>query len=310
MKSFLRAAASLIILLIAISASAETWTSIQKQFLSAKSHDEAVANISKSKELTEDPLRELLSDYESATTKAAKDSTYHSIKQFLAANALSEQFGIAPNAASTAKAIKKDPIYTAQKEVVNSNWIQKLLERLKHLFDRESKDTTETKSPPPDWILPLIRGLFYVVCAAIIVLIGYLLTKIPWGWTTAGRTKKRKRGGMLEEGEELLSEDEYLLDADRLIAEGKYREACRALYLASLLRIDKSRIARFEPAQTNWEHLRRIETSIIRPENLQFRPVTKAFDLAWYGYRAKALEDVMIFRETYLVIKSLTEGMV
>jgi hypothetical protein len=252
-------------------------------------------------------LFDFIDEYYSATTKAARDAAYNSIKQYLSANALSEQFSTVKGAEATAKDIKKDPIYSAQKEVISSNWLQKLLDRLKNLFKDDSSQPERDAPQIPDWVPPLVRGLFYVVCIAIIGLIIFLITKIPWAWTKSGRAKKLKRGGLLEDGEILLSEDEYLLEADRLIAEGKFREACRALYLASLLRIDKARIARFEPAETNWEHLKRIETSKSRPEQLHFRPTTKAFDLAWYGYRANSAEDVLIFRDTYLSIKSLTE---
>lgn len=309
MKNFLRAVASTLLLTVAIVASAD-WTTVQRDFLNAKTHDEAVHKVEQSEAQQDETLGELLEDYNSASTKVVKEQTYDSIKQYLAANALSESFKPAVGSEAKVKAIKKDAIYSTQREVTSSNWIQKLLNRLKNFFDRDSTSNNGPTGPPPGWIFPLLQAIFYLVTAVVIGLLIYLLTKIPWGWTKAGRAKKQKRGGMLEEGENLLSEDEYLLDADRLIAEGKYREACRALYLASLLRIDKSRIARFEPAQTNWEHLRRIETSPLRPENLHFRPVTKQFDLAWYGYRAKYLDDVLIFRETYLVIKSLTETMV
>jgi hypothetical protein len=308
MKNFLRVVASLLFAMFALSAFAD-WTSLNKVFLNAKTHDEAVAKLKESEEAQDGSLDELLSDYSSATTKAVKDRTYDSIKQFLAANALSEQFATVKGAETTAKAIKQDPIYKAEKEVISANWLQKLLDRLKNMFKNDSTGPQIDAPQVPSWVGDVVRVLFYLLGVAIIGLIVYLLFKIPWSWTKGGRAKRLKRGGMLEDGEVLLSEDEYLLEADRLIAEGKFREACRALYLASLLRIDKSRIARFESTQTNWEHLRRIETSPTRPPQLEFRQATKAFDLAWYGYRVKYADDVQIFRETYISIKNLTEGM-
>lgn len=310
MKNYPRAVASILLFLFCFTAFAEDWSKLHKDFQQAKSHDEAVATLGDSVKDADDKLIELLDDYDSAINKKVKDTTYNSIDQYLAVRSLSERFSAKNSADETAKSIKKDPIYAAQKEATSSNWLQKMLDRLKNMFDKDSSQTSEPTSPPPGWILPAIRVLFIIFCVAVVGLLIFLLTKIPWSWTKSGRSKKLRKGGMLEEGEQLLSEDEYLREADRLVAEGKFREACRALFLASLLRIDKARIARFEPTQTNWEHLRRIETSSIRPQYLEFRAATKAFDHAWYGNRAKYADDVMIFRETYVSIKSMTEGMV
>jgi hypothetical protein len=308
MKNFLRAVASIVLLALVFSAHAD-WTKLNEDFRRISNHEQAVSRLEESEKASEQDLYDLIAVYHSAISKKDKDSAFESIGQFLSASALTEKFKVSPGADAKAKEIKKNPIYKAEKEVIASNWIQKLFERLKNAFNNDSKEESKPSSPPPGWVFPLIQGLFIVFCIAIIALLVFLLTKIPWGWTSAGRAKRVKRGGMLETGEELLTEDEYLLEADRLVAEGKYREACRALYLASLLRIDKSRIARFESTQTNWEHLRRIETSRTRPELLQFRPVTKAFDHVWYGYRVRSADDVAIFRETYVSIKVLTEGM-
>ena len=309
MKNFLRAVASILLVCGALFAQAD-WSSLQKKVSAAKGRDEAISLIKKSEYAKDPELGVLLDDYNSATTKAVKDNCFDSIKDHVSANAFSESFKNAKAAGSTAKDIKKDPIYTAEKEATSSNWLQKLGERLAKIFDRKDDNGPEIpKIAPPQWLGVLFQGLFYLLILGIIGLLIFLIVKIPWAWTAAGRAKRAKRGGMLEDGEQLLSEDEYLIEADRLVAEGRYREACRALFLASLLRIDSVRIARFEPTQTNWEHLRRIESSKIKPELLDFRPTTKAFDLAWYGYRAKSADDVWVFRETYISIKSMTEGM-
>lgn len=308
MKNFLRAVASFVFLAFVISVHAD-WTKLNEEFRKISNHDDAVARLEESDKATGSDLYDLIEQYHSSTAKKDKTLAFESIEHYLSANALSEKFQVATGADSRAKEIKKNPIYKAEKEVISSNWIQKLFERLRNAFKNNSKEESKPTSPPPGWVFPLIQGLFIVFCVAVVALLIFLLVKIPWSWTSAGRAKRMKRGGMLEAGEELLTEDEYLLEADRLVAEGRFREACRALYLASLLRIDKARIARFESTQTNWEHLRRIETSKSRPEQLQFRPATKAFDLAWYGYRVRSAEDVAIFRDTYISIKVLTEGM-
>jgi hypothetical protein len=308
MKIFLRTAASIVLLIIAFTATAD-WTSVQKQFKAEKDHDKAVSQLKESEVSKDDDLAQKIDSYDTDSVKKKKED-YDAIANLLDAKVTAEHFKSKGGADQIAKEIKKDPIYSAEKEAGKSNWIEKLNDRLKKIFERKPKSPDTPDMPQlPGWVGPIIQALFVILCAAIIALIIYLLVKVPWAWTAAGRAKRAKRGGILKDGELLLSEDEYLIEADRLIAEGKFREACRALYLASLLRISAARIARFEPTQTNWEHLRRIEFSKTKPENLEFRSITKAFDLAWYGYRATQLSDVLPFRESYVSIKAMTEGM-
>lgn len=313
MRSFRRAAASLLLVGIALFARAD-WTKVRQDFEGAKSKEAGVKYLSDhSDEIEENngaqDLQELIGDFNSASTPEAKDSTYQSIKDLINANVATEHFSTAPGSEAKAKKIKSsNSLYKAERESSSSNWLQKIFERLKNIFQGNNSNNTPSEPPNvPEWIPAVVRGLFYVIVAAVVIGLIYLLTKIPWSWSGSKRTKK-SRGGILEEGEELLTEDEYWTEANRLIAEGRYREACRALYLASLLRLDASRIARFEPTQTNWEHLRRIENSKTRPPELEFRATTKAYDHAWYGFTAKTLEDVAIFQETYLMIKTLTEA--
>ena len=307
MKKFRRAVANFLLLIIAISAPAD-WNGVAKNIKQAKSRDDAISQLKNSDYGKDEVVIDLLDSYGLAKDKALKDSAFNHIIQYVTANALSENFSINKDAEATAKKVKRDPIYRAQKEAVSSNWIKKLWDRIINgMKDNNGSSNAPNLPNIPSWVGDIIRVLFYLVCVAIIAGLVYLIIKIPWAWTSAGRERKAKRGGMLEDGEELLSEDEYLLEAARLISEGLFREACRALYIATLLRIDTARVARFEPAETNWEHLRRIESSKSKPESFEFRPATKAFDLAWYGYRAKTEDDVEIFRETYLSIKYLTE---
>lgn len=305
MANFRRTAVSFILIGMALFARAD-WADEKRAFDSAKSHDDAVKLFREGDNGEE--LRELVAEYDSAKTKKQKDKAYEAIGDLVSTYAVSEHFTVAKDAGKKVGEIKKDPLYKSQKESSGSNWLQKLFDRLKKLFDRDKGSDMPNIPTPPGWLPQFITGIFYLFCAAAIVGIIYLVCKIPWAWSQRGRSGKRKPGSMLEDGELLLSEDEYMLEANRLIAEGKFREACRALYLASLLRIDSLRIARFDPYQTNWEHLRRIESSKTRPEVLDFRPATKAFDHAWYGYRATTASDVDVFMDTYLVLKSLAEA--
>lgn len=201
--------------------------------------------------------------------------------------------------------VKSNEVYASEKKLSGSSWVEKLKNRLR----QPEIDTPNVSGPSVElgWLEGVIKVVYWALVAAAIGAAVYVVAKLPIKWNKTARAKKSARGGMLEEGEELKSEDEYAANAERLVAEGKYREACRAYFLASLLRIDALRIARFEPAQTNWEHLRRIESSRRRPAGFEFRDITKRFDYAWYGYEAKTAADVDPFRKAYSEIANLGE---
>ncbi len=219
----------------------------------------------------------------------------------------SERITIRQNSTEKAAEILARTEFKSMKDAPGKSWVQRILERLEKLQMRDQeKDDNKINFPDLPWLAGVLRVLMYGILITAVGLLIWLLSKLRF--MSQMRTEKtRSGGGILEEGEELLSEDEYLKNADDLIAQGRFREACRALYLATLVRLDAARIARLEPTQTNWEHLRRVETSRTKPEGLDFRTPTKFFDHAWYGYTARSAADVEPFRRAYLDIKQLTE---
>lgn len=110
---------------------------------------------------------------------------------------------------------------------------------------------------------------------------------------------KRRAKAMVEEEEPLRSADAWLDEANALIAQGRFREAVRGLYVAGLMRFDEAGVARFDRHQTNWEHLRRIEASPKRPEGTDVREATMRFDRVWYGWLAATAEDAAAMRAWY-----------
>lgn len=82
---------------------------------------------------------------------------------------------------------------------------------------------------------------------------------------------------------------EALLDeAGTLAARGALREALRALYLATLVALDRRRLITFDPHRTNWQYLRAMPRSEARRLFAEF---TRIFDHKWYGAEPTALAD-------------------
>ncbi len=69
--------------------------------------------------------------------------------------------------------------------------------------------------------------------------------------------------------------------ADELACRGEYREAVRVLALAALLWLDERGRLRYEPHQTNREHLARLRDR--PPLHERLAPVVETADRVWYG---------------------------
>lgn len=308
MKNCLRIAVSLGVLLAAAFCFAQdsegSWKPIQKIAREKRIgwEDEIITSIEDVDQFSGD-----LDVYEDPkATPVKKKEAWSSILARIDRYVDSENVSPRANASKKAAEILKRTEFKSMKDAPGKSWVQRILDRLQKLNRRDQDQPDMPKFPDMPWLAGVLQALMYAILATAVGLLIWLLTKLRLIGEMR-RTKARSGGGILEEGEELLSEDEYLKNADDLIAQGKFREACRALYLATLVRLDAARIARLEPTQTNWEHLRRVETSRTKPEGLDFRTPTKLFDHAWYGYTARSAADVEPFRRAYIEIKQLTE---
>ncbi|MBX7134574.1 MAG: hypothetical protein K1X67_18045 [Fimbriimonadaceae bacterium] len=202
--------------------------------------------------------------------------------------------------AKLARDIKKNPTYYDPGVGQSSNWLSKAFERVGEMLSR----IRMPKGNAPDVSAPAVGVGNIFVTLVWIILGGGILAFLIWAirqfsWKSGKRAKKIKGGGLMEEDEPERTADEWLVQADDLERQGRFREAVRCLYLACLVRLDEGGIARFVRSQTNWEHLYRIEASSKRPPGLDFRPPTKAFDIIWYGHLTQGASDVAMFRQTY-----------
>ncbi|HJL17480.1 MAG TPA: DUF4129 domain-containing protein [Sandaracinaceae bacterium LLY-WYZ-13_1] len=80
----------------------------------------------------------------------------------------------------------------------------------------------------------------------------------------------------------------FLDDAARLAESGDLRAALRALYLATLVALDRRRLIAFDPHRTNWQYLRQMPRGAVRDA---FRQFTRLFDHKWYGREETTRHD-------------------
>lgn len=213
--------------------------------------------------------------------------------------AVSEE-AVDPGIQAKAKAVKASPLYRDPGIQDKSNWLDGAMKRLRDLLKRSpnSPNVNLPNAAMPGWIIP---GFWILLGLAVLVFAYFALRHFQWKGAL-----RRKAKAVLEDDEPDRTLDEWLTMADQYAAEGKYREAVRAMYLSCLLKFDEAGVARFVRGETNWEHLRRIQASPKRPEPLTFLEPTQAFDRIWYGFHVNGVSDYEQFRFWY---QSVTDAL-
>ncbi|MEZ0326170.1 MAG: DUF4129 domain-containing protein [Fimbriimonas sp.] len=287
-----RAALTFSLLCISLLAYAGEYAEMSARLSGAKDSEEVVRIVSENARLSADPdISGML-----ANEELTYDELAASLKEAVALRAMLEKpTAAAPNKADLKK-IKSSPLYRDTGVDETSNWLSRALARLRNInlkFDGPKVNA--------GWLAglgPILYGLFWTIIA---ISLGFLIYFAVKHFKWRGRLQRRA-STLMEDSEPERTLDEWLELADQLESDGRYREAVRALYLACLLRFDEALVARFDRAQTNWEHLYRIEGSARKPEHLDFRTPTSLFDRVWYGNQGKGREEVAQFRDWYVAI--------
>lgn len=292
-----RAASTFSFLLLILSlSSAQSYTSLRDRIKDLSPHQviEIVENDPKA--ANDDDISTTLSLADESGPERRKELG-EELRAMVELKALGEGSGSEiKSVTAAARDIKKSPVYQDAGVDEQSNWLGRALARLKNI--RFNLPEPKGGNVPNFTIGPiLIYIVWFLLGAGVLYLLFLAFRHIEWKTKLA-----RKAKAVLEEDEPERTLDEWLAEADALAAKGLYREAVRALYLACLLRFDEHRVARFIRGETNWEHLARIQMSERRPEGLDFRPATQAFDRIWYGKRVRGMEDVEQFRAWYTEI--------
>jgi len=226
------------------------------------------------------------------------------VKAMVALRADAEPPGQLPTeTAAKIRDIKSSGLYRDPGIQDQSNWLDGAFRRLASLIphpEPKANVPNVQMGGLPNFIVPLMWGFLAVA----VLVFGYFAIR-HFQWRSALR---RRAKAMLEDDEPERTLDEWLVLADQLSAEGRYREAVRAMYLSCLLKFDEAGIARFIRGETNWEHLERIHASPKRPATIDFLAPTKLFDHIWYGFHVRGLEDVAQFKAWYMQISEILRG--
>ena len=302
-----------LLLLVCATVHANDWTALRSSLDTAQTTESARSKVNEflasHPNLDDDLKLQLKSSMDQATgeSKRRESDRISSLKSFVSALELSSATTDNAGVKGIAEDLKRDPVYH-RTTAKSSNWLSKTIANIWEWFNKLFKKKEEDRRPlqnPAAWLSALSTIVYWVVIALLVVIVGVFVFYMVRAINLKRSQRRTGKASVIDDLEIIKTEDEYLREADGLIAQGRFREAIRSLYLACLLSIDAIRIAKFERSETNWEHLRRIESSRTKPEAFEFRSVTRIFDRVWYGFELKGMEDVDFLRAKYLEIKAL-----
>ncbi|MFO0708599.1 MAG: hypothetical protein U0353_02100 [Sandaracinus sp.] len=188
-----------------------------------------------------------------------------------------------------ARAILSDDIFRdveARRRDGLADLVTRLLEWLIEQFAGESASGPATNAPEMP-SLPLPGPVFFLT-------VGVLFALVVAAFLVFTRRRDREASVATAKISEAVpdprdrSPDDWLGEASALAARERWAEALRALYLATLVALDRRAWIRFEPSLTNWQYLRQMPSGPARDD---FRVLTRTFDWKVYGEEPAAARD-------------------
>jgi hypothetical protein len=130
-------------------------------------------------------------------------------------------------------------------------------------------------------------GLVYFLIGLIAVGAGWALVRII---AARGRRPRKPTAKVqavtlppMEEGEPQRAPDDWIAEADRMAHNSDFRAAFRAVFLAILVQLDRAGKIEYRRSRTNGDYLRALRAHSLRALYELLAPLTREFDLRWYG---------------------------
>jgi hypothetical protein len=106
----------------------------------------------------------------------------------------------------------------------------------------------------------------------------------------------RRTGVVVTDEDRAQSAEQWRQEADRLAAQGNYREALRCRYRALVAELADLRLIDQVPGRTSGDYERAVRALV--PEAAeQFSAVTRLFERCWYGQEASDAQAQVVFNE-------------
>lgn len=171
---------------------------------------------------------------------------------------------------------------------------QRMQEWIEYQFSQI--DVEGPEMPQWKWPEELARGLFWILVTGLGLWLAWLLYRAArhyWRERQQGSAQPLVRSQLPAARPSAL---ELWRQANSLAQVGQYREACRALYLAALQKLDEQRQIAYDPSRTDGEYLRKLgQLPLPRPYELLIR----THERNEFGQAAVSAETYQRCRQAY-----------
>ena len=185
-------------------------------------------------------------------------------------------------------AILSRPEFQELADHARGRGIRDLIEELFAWLFKHKDDEPEDPIARPSMGGPLPLPPLWFFLAAGALLLGAVLAYVVLAKPRLTRPTATEETSTVPADPRDRAPTEFLDDAALLAAQGHYREALRALYLATLVSLDRRRLIVFDPHHTNGHYLRQMPSGDSKRDFSEF---TRRFDRAWYGGQVAGEED-------------------
>ncbi len=103
--------------------------------------------------------------------------------------------------------------------------------------------------------------------------------------------------------------DDLEIQAEKLAASSKYKEALHAIYYTALIRLNNAGVVEYRKSRTNGEYTAQLKLLNYSEVAAPFFPLTELFDRKWYGQKFVSKEDFEISRTYTSNISSLLRSL-
>lgn len=131
--------------------------------------------------------------------------------------------------------------------------------RLRPALDRAANSI----GVPPDWVWNLLLNIAWLIFGLVIAWVAWQIYKLLRPYILSLMVSNRNSNLdaiMAEDGDRLAySVADWLRQAQQLRSDGKYGDACRALYMALLLRLSDAELIASQASRTDREYLKLLQ---------------------------------------------------
>jgi hypothetical protein len=168
----------------------------------------------------------------------------------------------------------------------------------------KDKDPVSERGGLPDWLTQLFLMLSWGVAIALGLLLLFLLGRLLLQWIEHWRGGTSLTQGRQTNLEPAGSVGHWLEQAQQLQASADYAGACRALYMALLIRLDEGGWLRQDLARTDREYLKRLDALWIlakKPLELRnaFQQIFVTHESIEFANRPTSIENFQLCQQAF-----------